>query len=572
VVRYLALACDYDGTVASGGMVSERTLAALARFKRSGRKLVLVTGREVESLRVSCPRGLELFDRVVAENGGLLLRSGETQLLGPPPPRAFVEAVRRERIVPLSVGRVIVASTEPHQGVLLEIIHRLGLELQLIFNKGAVMVLPAGVSKASGLEVALRELGLSPRNTVAVGDGENDHAMMERCEVGAVVANALPSLREKADLVLQSSDGDGVIELIDAILEDDLSSLEPKLGRHRIRLGARAEDGGESGAFAIPPAGQTILVSGSSATSKASALAGILERLVASGLQFCAIDPNGDREAIEGALLLGTASVAPAPDEVLEVLRRSFDSLVLNLRAVPEAEQPRFLERLWPGVLELRHSSARPHWVVLDEAHRLLPAGLAERCLPLGTALLLSLEPEQIARSALAEVSLVLSLGDAPEAAFERFRAALPGAARPAFWAAALAEGEALAWQRLGRGASPRPFVVRLDPPRREPRRTRPKHAEVALPIERSFFFRGPGGHLNLRCHNLLIFVDIACGVDDATWLHHLARGDYSRWFLEQIHDQVLAAEARAVERDARLSAVESREQIRAAVLRRYAP
>ena len=53
----------------------------------------------------------------------------------------------------------------------------------MIFNKGAVMILPSGVNKATGLAAALEELGLSPHNVVGVGDAENDHAFLERLRV-----------------------------------------------------------------------------------------------------------------------------------------------------------------------------------------------------------------------------------------------------------------------------------------------------------------------------------------------------------------------------------------------------
>lgn len=68
------------------------------------------------------------------------------------------------------MGRVIVATWEPHQTTVLEVIRELGLELHVIFNKGAVMILPSGVNKATGMAATLDELGLSPHNTVGIGD------------------------------------------------------------------------------------------------------------------------------------------------------------------------------------------------------------------------------------------------------------------------------------------------------------------------------------------------------------------------------------------------------------------
>ena len=219
-MRYLALATDYDGTLAHDGRVDEPTLAALERLRESGRKLILVTGRELDELLGIFPQ-IDLFDRVVAENGALLYRpeTREEKVLGERPPDAFVEALRERGVEPISVGRVIVATWEPHETAVLEAIRDLGLELQVIFNKGAVMVLPSGVNKATGLAAALDELGLSPHNVVGVGDAENDHAFLTLCEFAAAVANALPMLKERADLVTRGDHGAGVVELIDQLIE-----------------------------------------------------------------------------------------------------------------------------------------------------------------------------------------------------------------------------------------------------------------------------------------------------------------------------------------------------------------
>ncbi len=227
-MRYLALATDYDGTLASDGRVNEDTLAALERLRNSGRKLILVTGRELDDLLHVFPQ-IDRFDRVVAENGALLYRPAtrEEKRLGDRPPQEFIKVLRERGVNPLSVGRVIVATWHPHETTVLEAIRDLGLELQVIFNKDAVMVLPLGVNKASGLSVALSELGLSPHNTVGVGDAENDRALLNLCGCGVAVANALPMLKESADFVTKGDRGAGVIELIDRLVASDLSELQP---------------------------------------------------------------------------------------------------------------------------------------------------------------------------------------------------------------------------------------------------------------------------------------------------------------------------------------------------------
>jgi HAD superfamily hydrolase (TIGR01484 family) len=237
-MHYLILATDYDGTLATDGKVSEATLEALKRLQKSGRKLILVTGRELDDLCQVFPE-INLFDYVVAENGAVLYfpSTYEELLLGTLPPESFVQTLRSRNVNPLSVGKVIIATWEPHQTEILNVIRELGLDLQVIFNKGAVMVLPAGVNKASGLSDALSRMSLSVHNTVAIGDAENDLAFLKICEYSVAVANALPSVKSEVDCVTKGSRGDGVIELIDQLLTQDLqeSSFLPE--RHSILLG-----------------------------------------------------------------------------------------------------------------------------------------------------------------------------------------------------------------------------------------------------------------------------------------------------------------------------------------------
>jgi hydroxymethylpyrimidine pyrophosphatase-like HAD family hydrolase len=256
-MRYVALACDYDGTLATDGQVGEEVLSALERVRASGRRLILVTGRELDDLLRVFP-GVELFDRVVAENGALLYcpASHEESVLGEAPPEPFVSALRARGVSPLSVGRSIIATWEPHETTVVETIRDLGLEHQVVFNKGAVMILPPGVNKGTGLATALTALGLSPHNVVGVGDAENDHAFLGLCECAVAVANALPLLKERADVVTAHDHGAGVVELIAALLADDLQQFEPRLQRHLIALGT--DKGGQE--VRLQPYGTTILV------------------------------------------------------------------------------------------------------------------------------------------------------------------------------------------------------------------------------------------------------------------------------------------------------------------------
>jgi HAD superfamily hydrolase (TIGR01484 family) len=229
--RVLALATDYDGTLAHHGRVDPSTVAALRRLRESGRRLLLVTGRELPDLCQTFDH-TSLFDLVVAENGGLLYEpaTGREQALAAPPPEALLHALEEAGVDPLSVGRVIVATLEFHEAAAREAIGRLGLAYEIIFNKDAVMLLPAGVDKASGLAVALRELGIAPADVVGVGDAENDHALLRFTGLGVAVANALPALKERADHVTTGERGAGVAELIDRILRGDVPVRVPRPG------------------------------------------------------------------------------------------------------------------------------------------------------------------------------------------------------------------------------------------------------------------------------------------------------------------------------------------------------
>ena len=244
-MQYLALATDYDGTLAHDGHVSRVTLDAVRRLKDSGRKLILVTGRELPELQSIFP-DIGLCDAVVVENGALLYWPAEDkeEMLAEPPPAAFITEMTQRGVQPFSVGRVIFATWRPHEKEVLEAIQQLGLESHIIFNKRAVMVLPSGVNKATGLAKVLKKLKISPHHVVGVGDAENDHAFLDSCSIAAAVENALPALKEKCDIVTAGDHGRGVVELIERLLGDDLQSLGPRRPRKEMAAHTVAKTNG----------------------------------------------------------------------------------------------------------------------------------------------------------------------------------------------------------------------------------------------------------------------------------------------------------------------------------------
>ncbi len=225
-MRYQLLASDYDGTLADQGLVSPEIVGKLRELQATGRRLVLVTGREMKDLVLVFP-DYKVFDYIVAENGAVIhtTSTGEEKLLGQSPGAEFISNLQRKGVHPLSVGKVIVATWVPHEQAVLEVIKASGSEYQVIFNKGAVMILPPGINKATGLQMLLRQLQLSPHNTVGVGDAENDSSLLQAAEAAVAVGNALPALKAMADWVTPGSHGAGVIQLIDALIDNDLAEL-----------------------------------------------------------------------------------------------------------------------------------------------------------------------------------------------------------------------------------------------------------------------------------------------------------------------------------------------------------
>jgi hydroxymethylpyrimidine pyrophosphatase-like HAD family hydrolase len=218
-LRWAALACDYDGTLASGGHVRPKTLEALAQVQQSRRKLVLVTGRELDDLFGVFPM-IALFDRVVAENGALIYNPATRahRLLASRPPREFLAALHQRELEPLSVGHAIVATLRGQRRTVSKLINDLGLPLRVILNKRSLMVLPQGVNKATGFMAALHEIGVAPEETVGIGDGENDEDFLALCGYSAAVANALPALKQRVDVVTSARHGEGVVELVQHLL------------------------------------------------------------------------------------------------------------------------------------------------------------------------------------------------------------------------------------------------------------------------------------------------------------------------------------------------------------------
>ena len=566
-MRYLALITDYDGTLATAGSVSDATAAAVQRLRTSGRHVVLATGRRLDDLLAVCPF-VEMFSYVVAENGALVYdpKSRETTLLAEPLPDRFIDAVKDANI-PIEVGSVILATHVPHQARVLEIIQQLGLELKIVFNRGAVMILPAGTNKAVGTKYALRRLGLSPHEIVAVGDSENDHSILQLAECPVAVANALDAIKEVAAFVTPSSAGQGVIELIDDLIANDLRQLDDQLTHRHIALGIRLDQT----VIRIPPYGSNILVAGPSGSGKSTFAAGLLERLISQSYQICVVDPEGDYVTFQSLVTVGDQGKVPSINEILRILEDPDVNVNVNLLGVPLLERPHFFTELFLNLKAMRARTGRPHWFVLEEVHHLLPTTWRQAALSLpqqlGETLLITVHPDHVAPAILAMVDVVVAVGRKPLETFRQF-AATSGSAPLSFLPNELAsyEDDVICWLvRSGLA----PFRMRVIHGKAQRLRHIRKYAVGDMKTG-SFWFRGPKNIHNLSAPNLSLFCHIGRGIDQETWLYHLRRGDFSRWIRKSVKDDDLAALVQQIEQDTNSNPQDTRNRICSVIEARY--
>ena len=542
-MRYLALVTDYDGTLATDGRVEPETMSAIARVRSSGRHVILATGRTLESLQSVCD-DLKHFNFVVLENGAVLYdpRTRQQTALAKRPPQTFVRRLEELGVAPIEVGMVIVATVVPHQTEALQAIQEMGLELHLIFNRTAVMVLPTGVNKATGMDHALRRLGLSAHEVVAIGDSANDHSFLEHSECAIAVGNAESAIKAMTAFTTEGEAGAGVREVIDELLENDLSRTLGGTQLPLLSLGARPD--GTS--VTIPPYGVNVLIAGPSGSGKSTTATGMIEQLIAHHYQVCIVDPEGDYGAVEDVITLGNARHAIIVSEVLALLEDPRINLNVNLLGIPLADRPAFFSQLFPNLQAMRMRSGRPHWIVLDEAHHMMPPERRhlDQILTRNVqgVVFITVHPEHLAPGVLSLVDVAIAVHSAEHTLRQvadelRLNLAWPEGAFDS-------PGTAAAW--FPRGTDP-PFPIELARGRAERIRHHRKYA-VGDMDKRSFYFTGADGQHNLKAQNLAMFCHIADGIDEPTWLFHLRRGDFSDWFRSGVKDTYLADQAQRIE------------------------
>jgi hypothetical protein len=530
----------------------------------------LVTGRVHEEVETLCA-DLSMFDAVVAENGAVVCLPGEQRTihLAKPPPEHLFRALLA-RSIPFHAGAVVVGTWDRHAAEVLEVIRQLAIDLQLIFNREAMMLLPSGLNKALGVRRALEELGRSERNLVAFGDAENDLPLFEIAEVAVAARGAVAAVAAQADHQLSHPGGAGVAQYIYHVIEQ--GGELPTPARHALVLG-KATDGTPA---VIPPSGFNVMVTGDPRSGK-SWLAGLFaELLIDHGYRVCVIDPEGDYLTLgqrPRVLSLGHQLPLPEPSVLPHLLHDEPVSVVLNLTALPMGEQVTYVDAVLAGLVSRSAITGIPQWILVDEAQDFFhkPAGSASRFRGTTNFLFATYRPSLLSEEVVSAVRAHLVTHTAVEE--ERyFITSLLRARGPQELVAA----EALAQLDTRHAGlliedpvAPRWQVFAPSQRVTAHAHHARKYVDTQLTDDKAFRFLFSDG-ARVVAHNVIEFHAAVQTVPLASLRHHLANGDFSRWAAEVLGDPPLARGLRKLERAVAVGAAPDRGEILAHVEDHY--
>lgn len=520
---FRAVAVDYDGTITSERRPTDPMLAAIRSVRSANRRIVLVTGRILAELVADFPDVYGHFDAVVGENGAVLWHNGYERALVPAVSVHLYEALR-SRGVWLRRGQVILATSAVDDQAIREECNRLGLDYKIAHNRSELMVLPTGVSKATGLHAALETLGVSCHSTIGIGDAENDLALLDACEIGVAVGHAVSSLKDRADLVLAQHGTEPVADFLATEVTRGVPAVQPR--RRRVQLGI-ADNGAE---VSIPASRVQVFVDGASGSGK-SYLAGlIVENLITDGYSVCVLDMEGDHVNLgnmSGVLALGGREPLPPPEQVVRLIRHRFSSVVIDMSLREPALKYAYARDLLDRLTRLRRNCGLPHWICIEEAH-MVPVYSILEAQASGSLCLVTYRPEWLSQTVVSSPDIcITALGDG-------MALLRPGA-------------DATEAQRFRAGSRALSHI-----------RHHRKYADICVPYEKGFTFRDRAGVVGRHVLSLAEFQREIQRVPPGMLEMHAEHRDFSRWVCDVFQDRELARLIRRVEETAGTDGLES--------------
>jgi Cof subfamily protein (haloacid dehalogenase superfamily) len=259
---YRLIATDLDGTLLRRDhTVSARSRAALAAATAAGARHIVVTGRPASRTKhvldalgydglAVCGQGAEVYHagehrlltsvtldrqlaatalaKIEAETGPLALGAVRDGLDG-----AFLAGPGYERDTELPIdemhdrselwaeplGKIFIQHPELGDDELAEAARAAAGDIigVVMAGEGIVELLPPGLTKATGLSLAARRLGLTAADTIAFGDMPNDIPMFAWAAHGVAMANAHTELKAVADEITASNEDDGIAVVLERL-------------------------------------------------------------------------------------------------------------------------------------------------------------------------------------------------------------------------------------------------------------------------------------------------------------------------------------------------------------------
>ena len=540
------LAFNFDGTLAKDGHVPLPLQKALQQAAAAGYGLFLVTGRRFGHAELGSLE--DRFSGIVWENGAVLhhTKTDEVYLPFGHLDRRLVKALGSAG-VPLEQGQAIVSTSEVYDETVWQVLSDSGVDAVVTHDREMTRILPPGAAKGAGLERLLGLCGLSPRNLVSFGDGEGDLSLLLVGEMSVAVADAVPSLKEIADLVTSQPGPAGVLEALETYWLPGGAGSPLPASQHARSIPLGQDEAGE--AVVIPAsalADGNLGVFGDSGSGKSWVTGLLAEGMHHAGYQVLLIDPEGDfrgMRALPGiAALEVTPSSLPPAAMIATVLETVDVSVVVDLASYPLIDKVSYVADLLHALRPLKAHKFRPHWIVLEEAQQFVPPSdstvwpALRPMLAGGGWAVVSYRPDRLNRELLAGLDqCVVTRLSEPEA-IEALRQTTKGCLD----AAPVDTPHGYAWLRGQQ-------MLRLRPSARRVPHIRHlyKYLDTPLPRHKRFYFRDDQGFLDMEAASLFDFLRCLRTVSAESLAYHQERRDFAQWAGAALGDGILADQLR---------------------------